>query len=59
MPTAPQTVTIYADGAASPNPGAGGYGVVLLRNGQREELSGGFRRSTNNRMELMGVLVGL
>ena len=52
-------VTIYADGAASPNPGAGGYGVVLLRNGLRQELSGGVRRTTNNRMEILGTIVGL
>lgn len=53
------SVVIYADGAASPNPGRGGYGVVLLRDGQRQELSGGFRRTTNNRMEILGVIVGL
>jgi ribonuclease HI len=52
-------VTIYSDGAASPNPGAGGYGVILIRNGERRELAGGFRRTTNNRMELMGAIVGL
>ncbi len=52
-------VTIYADGAASPNPGPGGYGVLLIRNGRRQELSGGFRRTTNNRMELTGAIVGL
>jgi len=52
-------VTIYADGAASPNPGAGGYGVVLLRNGLRQELSGGVRHTTNNRMEILGTIVGL
>ncbi len=52
-------VTIYADGAASPNPGSGGYGVVLIREGQRRELSGGFRRTTNNRMEILGTIVGL
>ncbi len=56
MPTDANRVTIYADGAASTNPGAGGYGVVLLSNGQRKELSGGFRRTTNNRMELMGAM---
>ena len=52
-------VTIYADGAASPNPGAGGYGVVLIRHGQRQELSGGFKHTTNNRMEILGTIVGL
>ncbi len=54
-----QGVIIYADGAASPNPGPGGYGVVLFRNGGRQELAAGFRRTTNNRMELMGAIVGL
>jgi ribonuclease HI len=52
-------VTIYADGAASPNPGSGGYGVVLIRNGERRELSGGFRKTTNNRMEILGAIAGL
>jgi ribonuclease HI len=53
------TVVIYADGAAAPNPGRGGYGVVMLRDGQRQELAGGFRKTTNNRMEILGVIVGL
>ena len=52
-------VIIYTDGAAKGNPGPGGYGVVLLYNSMRKELSGGFRRTTNNRMELMGVIAGL
>lgn len=52
-------VIIYTDGAAEPNPGPGGYGVVLLAGKHRKELSGGFHRTTNNRMELMGVIVGL
>ena len=52
-------VIIYTDGAAEPNPGPGGYGVVLLSGKHRKELSGGFQRTTNNRMELMGVIVGL
>ncbi|MBC8276800.1 MAG: ribonuclease HI [FCB group bacterium] len=52
-------VIIYTDGAAKGNPGPGGYGVVLLYNSKRKELSGGFRRTTNNRMELLGVLTGL
>lgn len=53
-------VTIYTDGAASGNPGPGGYGVVLESNaGHRKELSGGFRRTTNNRMELLAVIQGL
>ena len=52
-------IVIYADGAASPNPGKGGYGVVVIQNGFRKELSGGFRATTNNRMELMGAIAGL
>lgn len=52
-------VVIYTDGACSGNPGPGGYGVVLLYNEHRKELSGGFRRTTNNRMELLGAIEGL
>lgn len=52
-------VNIYSDGACSKNPGPGGYGVVLEYNGSEAELSGGERETTNNRMELMGVIVGL
>jgi len=52
-------VTIYTDGAALGNPGPGGYGVVLMHGTHRKELSGGFRLTTNNRMELMGVIVAL
>jgi ribonuclease HI len=52
-------VVIYTDGACSGNPGPGGYGVVLLFNGHRKELSGGFRKTTNNRMELLGAIEGL
>lgn len=52
-------VIIYTDGAAEPNPGPGGYGVVMIAGKHRKELSGGFRRTTNNRMELMGVIIGL
>jgi ribonuclease HI len=58
-PIASDEVVIYTDGAASPNPGKGGYGVVIIQNGCRHELSGGFRATTNNRMELMGAIVGL
>jgi len=54
-----QAVTIYTDGAASPNPGRGGYGAVVIRDGHRQELSGGFRNTTNNRMELLSVIVAL
>jgi ribonuclease HI len=59
MSADPANVTIYADGAASPNPGAGGYGLVILRNQCRQEASGSFRLTTNNRMELLGAIVGL
>ncbi len=59
QPIASDEIVIYADGAASPNPGKGGYGVVIIHNGLRQELSGGFRATTNNRMELMGAIVGL
>ncbi len=52
-------VLIYTDGACIGNPGPGGYGVVLLYGAHRKELSGGFRETTNNRMELMACIVGL
>ena len=52
-------VTIYSDGACTGNPGPGGYGTVLLYGGHRRELSGGYRLTTNNRMELMGAIAGL
>ncbi len=52
-------VTMYTDGAAEPNPGKGGYGVVLLHPAKYLELSMGFELTTNNRMELLGVIAGL
>jgi ribonuclease HI len=52
-------VTIYTDGACIGNPGPGGYGAVLLYGTHRKELSAGFRRTTNNRMELMAAIAGL
>jgi ribonuclease HI len=52
-------ITIYCDGACLGNPGPGGYGAVLLYQGNRRELSGGYRRTTNNRMELMGAIAAL
>lgn len=52
-------ITIYTDGAASGNPGPGGYGIVLLSGHHRKELSGGFRMTTNNRMELLAVIIAL
>ena len=54
-----KNVVIYTDGACTGNPGPGGYGVVLLYNDHRKELSGGFRLTTNNRMEMMAAVVGL
>ncbi|MGC3948043.1 MAG: ribonuclease HI [Chryseolinea sp.] len=52
-------IRIYTDGAASGNPGPGGYGVILKFKDAVKELSGGFRLTTNNRMELLGVISGL
>ncbi|MFI5149866.1 MAG: ribonuclease HI [Bacteroidia bacterium] len=52
-------ISIYTDGAARGNPGPGGYGVVMLSGVHRKELSEGFRRTTNNRMELLSVIVAL
>jgi ribonuclease HI len=52
-------VAIYTDGACTNNPGPGGYGVVLLRDGVEKELAGGFRRTTNNRMEITACVEGL
>lgn len=55
-----KNVTVYTDGGCISNPGGnGGYGVVLLYNNYRKELSGGFRNTTNNRMELMAAIKGL
>jgi ribonuclease HI len=50
---------MYTDGAARGNPGPGGYGTILFWGDTKKELSGGFRHTTNNRMELMAVIVGL
>lgn len=52
-------VDIYTDGACSGNPGNGGYGVVLLYNGKRKEMSKGYKLTTNNRMEMLAVIDGL
>jgi len=52
-------ILVYTDGGAMNNPGAGGYGVVLRYKGHRRELSGGFRWTTNNRMELLACIEGL
>ncbi len=52
-------VTIYTDGGCIYNPGPGGFGVVLIFGKHRREISGGFRLTTNNRMELLAVITGL
>ena len=54
-----KTVTIYTDGACSGNPGRGGWGALLCYNGVEKELSGGAAQTTNNRMELTGVISAL
>ncbi|WP_312061320.1 RNase H family protein, partial [Anaerotignum sp.] len=54
-----KSIVIYTDGACSGNPGAGGYGVVMLYGTARKELSGGYRKTTNNRMEVLAVIKGL
>ena len=59
MPDSLKQVTIYTDGACSGNPGPGGYAAILLSGNHRKELSGGFRRTTNNRMELWAAISGL
>ena len=52
-------VDLFTDGAAKGNPGPGGYGTILRSGAHEKELSGGFYHTTNNRMELMAVIVGL
>ncbi|MFM7858987.1 MAG: ribonuclease HI, partial [Flammeovirgaceae bacterium] len=52
-------IRIYTDGAAQGNPGPGGYGTILKYGTHEKELSEGFRLTTNNRMELLAVIVGL
>src|SRR6056297_3031005 len=55
----PTKIIIYTDGSARGNPGPGGYGVVLMSGKHRKELSEGFRKTTNNRMELLAVIKAL
>ena len=55
LPSLPPVV-IYTDGGCKPNPGPGGFGVVLLYARQRAEISGGFRATTNNRMEILAAI---
>lgn len=52
-------IEVFTDGSARGNPGPGGYGVLLRYKGKVKELSGGFRRTTNNRMELLAVIMAL
>ncbi len=52
-------ITIYTDGAAKGNPGNGGYGVIMMSGSHHKELAQGFKNTTNNRMELMAVIVAL
>ena len=52
-------IIIYTDGASRGNPGPGGYGVVMMSGKHRKELSEGFRKTTNNRMELLAVIKAL
>ncbi len=52
-------IIIYTDGACIGNPGPGGYGVIVTKNGEQQEFSGGFERTTNNRMEILAAIIGL
>jgi len=52
-------IVVYTDGGAINNPGPGGYGAVIEKNGERQEYSGGFRLTTNNRMEMTAAIVAL
>lgn len=59
MDNARPTIFLFTDGASSGNPGPGGYGVILRCGSLEKEMSGGFACTTNNRMELLAVIVGL
>ena len=52
-------INLYTDGSAKGNPGKGGFGLVLISGKHYKEISQGFRHTTNNRMELLAVIVGL
>tara|TARA_B100000530_G_scaffold318370_1_gene250061 strand:+ start:1083 stop:1544 length:462 start_codon:yes stop_codon:yes gene_type:complete len=52
-------IKIYTDGSSIGNPGPGGYGIILYWEGKIRELTGGYRKTTNNRMELLAVIIGL
>ena len=57
--TQPPVITIYTDGSSRGNPGPGGFGIVLMSGQHRKDVACGFRRTTNNRMELLGVITAL
>lgn len=59
MSTNGHQLIIYTDGSSRGNPGPGGFGVILMWGDQRKEISAGYRRTTNNRMELLGVITAL
>ena len=59
MSTTLKELIMYTDGSSRGNPGPGGYGTILIWSGKSKELSAGYRRTTNNRMELMAVIAGL
>jgi len=59
LTSSPHKITVYTDGSALGNPGPGGYGIVLQAGKHRKELSQGFELTTNNRMELLAVIVAL
>ena len=52
-------ITIYTDGSSRGNPGPGGYGTLLIYQGHKKKLSGGFAKTTNNRMEILAALTGI
>jgi ribonuclease HI len=59
MSTNGNQLIIYTDGSSRGNPGPGGFGVILMWGDKRKEISAGYRRTTNNRMELLGVITAL
>ena len=59
MSPASHQITVYTDGSALGNPGPGGYGIVMKAGRHYREISGGYRLTTNNRMELLAVIIGL
>jgi ribonuclease HI len=55
----PGEIAVFTDGGSSNNPGPGGYGIVILRDGEQREISGGYRLTTNNRMEMLAAIIAL